>query len=97
MMGWGAMRMGRTQRGNLGFAAEVGSLRIAVAVADAVVAVVVDVVAAAAAVAVEHTGSGIRWDIAGKAAGTLAVVHNDQMAGKARRSTVGQVVQSRTT
>lgn len=82
----GVVRMGQTQRGNLGFAAEagscLGSLRIAVAVA--------------AAAAAEHTGSGIRLDIADKAAGsplgTLAVAQNDQTAGKACQSTVGQVV-----
>lgn len=79
------VRMGQTQRDNLGFAAEagscLGSLRIAVAVAVA---------------AAEHTGSGIRLDIADKAAGsplgTLAVAQNDQTAGKACQSTVGQVV-----
>lgn len=77
------VRMGQTQRDNLGFAAEagscLGSLRIAVAAAAA-----------------EHTGSGIRLDIADKAAGsplgTLAVAQNDQTAGKACQSTVGQVV-----
>lgn len=74
------MRMGQTQRGNLGFAAEagsrLGSLRIAAAAAG-------------------HTGSGTRLDIADKAAGsllgTLAVVQNDQTAEKACQSAVGRV------
>jgi len=56
---WGVMRMGRTRRGNSGFAAEVGShlgsLRIAAAAAD-------------------YTGSGTLWGIVGKAAGSLLAV-----------------------
>jgi hypothetical protein len=49
---WGVMRMGRTRRGNSGFAAEVGShlgsLRIAAAA--------------------DYTGSGTLWGIVGRAA-----------------------------
>lgn len=84
----GVVRMGQTQRDNLGFAAEAGSCLGSLRIAVAVVAV--------AAAAAEHTGSGIRLDIADKAAGsplgTLAVAQNDQTAGKACQSTVGQVV-----
>lgn len=86
---WGVVRMGQTQRGNLGFAAEAGSCLGSPRI---VVAVVVAVVPAAA----EHTGSGIRLDIADKAVGsplgTLAVAQNDRTAGKACQSTVGLVV-----
>jgi hypothetical protein len=82
--------MGQTQRGNLGFAAEAGSCLGSLYIAAVAVAVVAVVVAAAA----EHTGSGIRLDIADKAAGSLlgalAVAQNDQTAGKACQSTVGQ-------
>lgn len=72
------MCMGQTQRGNLGFAAEAGSQLGSLHIA--------------AAAAVEHTGSGNHLDIADKAAGTLAVVQNDQTTEKVCLSTVGQVV-----
>lgn len=71
---WCVVRMGQTQRGNLGFAAEAGSCLGSLRNAAAAVVVVV-------AAAAEHTGSGIHLDIADKAAGsllgTLAVAQND--------------------
>lgn len=77
------MRMGQTQRGNSGFAAEAGSRLGSPRIA-------------AVAAAAGHTGSGTRLDIADKAAGsllgTLAVVQNDQMAERACQSAVGRVV-----
>lgn len=76
------VRMGQTQRGNLGFAAEAGSLRIAVAAVEHTGS---------------DNRLGIADKAAGSLLETLAVVRNYRTAEKACQSTVGRVVPSRKT
>lgn len=58
MKAWGVMRMGRTRRGNSGFAAEAGSHRGSLHIAAAA----------------DYAGSGTLQGIVGKAAGSLLAV-----------------------